>query len=75
MAASNAGAPPPRRPSRLSKNAKIGLGLLLSFVGIACIGSILPTAPNVLSFALPVAAAGILTIWVGGILMGVGSRS
>jgi hypothetical protein len=68
-------APRPRRRPRLSKHAKIGLGLVFTVIGIACFGSVLPTEPNELSFALPVTALGFLTAWVGGILMGIGSRS
>jgi hypothetical protein len=59
----------------LSRTAKIGLGLLLTLVGIACFGVLLPTAPSEFTFALPVALIGILALWVGGILMGIGSRS
>jgi hypothetical protein len=74
-AAPGADAPAPARRPRLSKGAKIGLGLLCTFLGLACVGSILPIAPHELSFALPVAAGGVLALWVGGILMGIGSRS
>jgi len=34
-----------------------------------------PTDPASFRTVLPVAAAGIVALWVGGILMGVGSRS
>ncbi len=67
-------APPPRRRG-LSKNQKIGTGLLLTFVGLALIAVLFPTSPSELGVALPVAAVGILALWVGGILMGIGSRS
>jgi hypothetical protein len=63
------------RPVRFSKNQKIGLGLLLTLVGLALVSVLLPTAPAKFGYALPVAAAGILAVWVGGILMGIGSRS
>jgi hypothetical protein len=69
-----AGAAPPARP-RLSKTAKIGLGLLLTFVGLFLLSDLLPSAPAHLLAVLPLAGAGMLALWVGGILMGVGSRS
>ncbi|HXQ79084.1 MAG TPA: hypothetical protein VN819_02580 [Thermoplasmata archaeon] len=69
---------PPARRSRgpaLSKSAKIGLGLLLTLVGLFLLVVLFPTDPGRFSTVLPVAAAGIAALWVGGILMGVGSRS
>jgi hypothetical protein len=68
-------APPPARRTGLSKNQKIGVGLLLTFVGLGLIAILFPTSPSALGIALPVAALGILALWVGGILMGIGSRS
>jgi len=65
---------PGRRP-RLSKPAKIGLGLLLTFVGLFLLVLLFPTDPSSFRTVLPVAAAGIVALWVGGILMGIGSRS
>ena len=73
-ATSTSPAPAPR-PPRLSRQAKIGLGLLLSLVGLFLLSALLPTAPGKLAFAIMVAALGILTLWLGGILMGIGSRS
>jgi hypothetical protein len=71
--------PPPRpgRPPRapLSKSTKVGLGLLLTFVGLFLLSILLPTAPGKFSTVLPVAGAGMLLLWLGGIWMGVGSRS
>jgi len=58
----------PRR--RMSKNARIGTGLVLTFLGLVLLVSLLPTGPSALATALPLAAAGILAIWVGGILLG-----
>jgi hypothetical protein len=63
----------PRRG--LSKSQKIGAGLLLTLGGLALLSVLLPTAPERLGYLLPVAAAGILLLWIGGILMGIGSRS
>lgn len=65
---------PGRRP-RLSKTAKIGLGLLLTFVGLFLLVLLFPTDPASFATVLPVAAVGIVALWVGGILMGIGSRS
>ncbi|MGI0131375.1 MAG: hypothetical protein ACREEC_14705 [Thermoplasmata archaeon] len=68
------GASPPR-PARLTRSQKIGGGLLLTLVGLFLLSALLPTAPGKLAFALPAAGAGIVAVWVGGILMGIGSRS
>jgi hypothetical protein len=62
-------------PARLTKSQKIGSGLLLTVAGLFLLSSLLPTAPEKLGYALPVAGVGILALWVGGILMGIGSRS
>ncbi|HXQ49059.1 MAG TPA: hypothetical protein VN842_04700 [Thermoplasmata archaeon] len=71
--------PPPvpgrRRHAPLSKATKIGVGLVLTFVGLFLLSVLLPTAPGKFSTLLPVAGAGILLLWMGGIWMGVGSRS
>ena len=74
-AASTPPDPPPPRRSRLSRSQKIGGGLLLSIAGIFLVSVLLPTAPEKLAYALPVAGAGIVLVWVGGIAMGIGSRS
>lgn len=63
------------RRAPLSKAIKIGVGLLLTFVGLFLLSILLPTAPGKFSTILPVAAAGMLLLWMGGIWMGVGSRS
>ncbi|MGP8071945.1 MAG: hypothetical protein ACLPZM_02310 [Thermoplasmata archaeon] len=75
--AAGPGAPPPPPPRRrgLSKNARIGLGLLFTFVGLFLLSVLFPTAPGEFARLLPVAAAGMTLLWVGGILMGIGSRS
>jgi hypothetical protein len=64
-----------RRRAPLSKATKIGVGLLLTFVGLFLLSILLPTAPGRFSTILPVAGAGMLLLWMGGIWMGVGSRS
>ncbi len=70
-------APPDRgrRRPRLSRTAKIGLGLLLTLLGLFLVAVLFPSSPAALEVALPVGAVGILALWVGGILMGIGSRS
>ena len=75
MVAPSAPTPRPRRRPTLSKPAKIGLGLLLTFVGLFLLVLLFPTNPSTFSTVLPVAAAGMVALWVGGILMGIGSRS
>ncbi|MFZ0891513.1 MAG: hypothetical protein WB778_03525 [Thermoplasmata archaeon] len=52
---------------------KIGLGLLFTLVGLFLMLRLVPTAPS--SGFLASVGAGLLLLWVGGILMGVGSRS
>ncbi len=68
-------ADPPRSAPRLSKSVRIGLGLLLTLIGLFCLVVLFPTSPGALSWVLPVAAVGIVTLWAGGVLMGIGSRS
>jgi hypothetical protein len=75
MAAPDPSSTPPSRRRPLSKNQKIGLGLLLTFVGLFLLSILLPTAPGRFSTLLPVAGLGMLLLWLGGIWMGVGSRS
>jgi hypothetical protein len=69
------GPAPSRRRRSLSKAQKIGLGLLFTLVGLFLLWGTFPTSPGGDARFLPVAAAGIAALWVGGILMGVGSRS
>jgi len=71
-------APPPtsgRTRRSLSRTQKIGLGLVMTLLGLFLLSILLPTAPGRLAVDLPVAGAGILVLWIGGILMGIGSRS
>jgi hypothetical protein len=44
-------------------------------IGLFLLSALLPTHPNQFLRLLPVAAAGLAVLWVGGILMGIGSRS
>jgi len=66
---------PPRRRRPLSRSTKIGLGLLLTLIGLFLLVILFPTDPSTFRTVLPVAAAGMVALWVGGILMGIGSRS
>ena len=66
---------PTRRRPRLSRTARIGLGLLLTLVGLFLLVVLFPTDPGSFRTGIPVAAAGMVALWVGGILMGIGSRS
>ena len=75
MSASPAAPSRSRRRPTLSKPAKIGLGLLLTLVGLFLLVLLFPTNPDSFSTIIPVAAVGIVALWVGGILMGIGSRS
>jgi hypothetical protein len=62
-----------RRP-RLSKQGYIAIGLILTLVGLFLLVLLFPTDPGALRLVLPVAAVGLVALWVGGILMGIGSR-
>ncbi len=75
MATTPSPSPGPKRRRGLSKPAKISLGLALTLVGLFLLAILFPTAPAALATVLPVAAVGIVAVWVGGILMGIGSRS
>ena len=66
---------PRLRAPRLSKAARIGLGLFLTLVGLFLLVVLFPTSPAAFATVVPVAAAGILVLWVGGIFLGQGSRS
>ena len=66
---------PPTKGAFRSKPVRLGLGLFLTRVGLAFLVLLYPTAPGPLAHALPIAAVGMAALWVGGFLMGVGSRS
>lgn len=59
----------------VSKQRALGLGLLLTLVGLVLVAVLLPTAPGRLTTVLPIAALGLVLLWTGGILLGRGSRS
>jgi hypothetical protein len=49
------------------------IGLLLSFVGLFLLTWLLPVGSAALDRAIPIVGAGVLALWVGGILLGLGS--
>ncbi len=74
-AAPNVAAAPGPAPPRPSRQRALALGLLLTLGGLVLVAVLLPTAPGRLGTILPVAAAGLVLLWVGGILLGRGSRA
>jgi hypothetical protein len=58
-----------------SRQRALGLGLLLTLVGLVLVAVLLPTAPGNLVEILPLAAVGLVLLWCGGILLGRGRRS
>jgi len=48
-------------------------GLLLTFAGLFLVTLLLPVGAGAIQGQLPVVAAGLLCLWVGGILLGRGS--
>lgn len=48
---------------------------MFTVLGLFLLAAILPVDPGALDRSLPFAAAGITVLWIGGILMGIGSRS
>ncbi len=73
----DAGTSPPTsaaRPPRLSRQGKVVVGVLLTLVGLFFLGGTLPSAPSALARALTVAGVGIVTLWLGGIFLGLGGR-
>ena len=73
MTSPDAATPTVRTASRrrgLSRAQRVGLGLLLTFVGFFLLIILMPTDPTQFGRVLPVAAAGLLALWLGGVLMG-----
>ena len=70
-AASPAPAPAARgRRRKLSRGEMVGVGLLLTLVGLFVLGGSLPTDPGSLERAAAITGVGIVAVWVGGILLG-----
>jgi len=74
MAQSGPPAAPGSPPPRGSRTRYLVLGLFLTLFGLVLVAVLLPTAPGQLGIILPIAAAGLVLLWVGGILLGRGSR-
>ena len=55
---------------RLARQWRVVVGLLLTFGGLFLVVGVLPVAADPLVRELPLVGAGLLTLWVGGILMG-----
>jgi len=62
----------PRRSSR--RTIILSLGLVFTFVGLLLSVLLLPSDSSALLHALPLAAAGFLLLWLGGILLGRSAR-
>ena len=58
---------------RRRRQGTVLAGLLLSFLGLFLVTLLLPVGTGALDHALPVVGAGLLCLWVGGILLGRGS--
>ncbi|MHB1931689.1 MAG: hypothetical protein ACYCPV_01690 [Thermoplasmata archaeon] len=65
--------PPERSAQERRRQQRLGLGLLLSLLGIFLLAILFPTDPSALLALLPIGGAGMLALWVGGVLLG--SRS
>lgn len=61
---------PLRSRRRLTKSQRVGLGLVLTFVGLFLLVILLPTDPSQFVRVLPIAGVGLLFLWLGGILLG-----
>ena len=64
--------PAERERVRVARQRKVVLGLLLTLGGLFLLMGTLPVAVGAVLKALPVFGAGILALWIGGILMGNG---
>jgi len=73
-----ASAPPvpaaPPGPRRRSPRAKLGIGLLLTLVGLFVLGGTLPTQSGTLERAVAVTGLGVVALWLGGLFLGLGGR-
>jgi len=65
----------PDPDTRRAKMRALGLGLFLTLLGLVLVAVLLPTAPGDFVVVLPVAAAGLVLLWVGGVLLGRGSKT
>ncbi|MGI0131796.1 MAG: hypothetical protein ACREDK_01675 [Thermoplasmata archaeon] len=61
-----------RERLRVARQRKVVAGLLLTFGGLFLLVGVLPVATDPLLRDLPLVGAGVLALWIGGILMGNG---
>jgi len=59
-----------RSPQERRRQQRLGLGLLLTLLGIFLLAILFPTSPSALLALLPIGGAGMLALWVGGVLLG-----
>ena len=57
---------------RRRRQGTVFLGLLLTFVAIFLLAILLPTDAGLLVRETPIVAAGLVALWLGGVLMGSG---
>ncbi|MCI4331008.1 MAG: hypothetical protein L3K19_04090 [Thermoplasmata archaeon] len=57
---------------RRRRQGTVVAGLLLTLAGLYALIAILPSDPVALNHDLPYLGAGIIALWVGGILLGLG---
>ncbi len=65
-------APPPARRARrrLTKTTAVGLGLILTLIGLFVLGGSVPTDPATLERAVAITGVGAIALWLGGIFLG-----
>jgi hypothetical protein len=63
-------APSGRPRRRLTKTRAIGLGLVLTLVGLFVLGGSVPTDPATLERAVAITGVGAIALWLGGIFLG-----
>jgi hypothetical protein len=61
---------PTPSPAERRRQGIVVVGLLLTFLGLFLASRLLPTDPGALTALLPAAAAGLVALWLGGILLG-----
>jgi hypothetical protein len=61
---------PTRSREEARRQQRLGLGLLLTLLGLFLLAILFPTDPSQLLALLPIGGAGMLALWVGGLLLG-----
>jgi hypothetical protein len=62
-----------RTPAEQRRQAEVVLGLLLTIVGLFLASTLLPVGPAALAAALPKVGIALVTVWIGGVLLGGGA--